>query len=68
MPPHRSGAAKSPAGGNQLFMDGSARWIRFKEMLFIHSWSADGSRDAYMYQEDLGEQLEARRDRIRPPP
>jgi len=68
MPPHRSASpTKMPAGGNQLFMDGSARWIRFKEMLFIHSWAADGTRDAYMYQEDLGERLEARRDRIKPP-
>jgi prepilin-type N-terminal cleavage/methylation domain-containing protein len=64
MPPHRRSNGL-PEGGNQLYMDGSARWIKFEKMLFIHSWSVDGSRDAYIIQDDLGE-LESKRDRIKP--
>lgn len=67
MPPHRARSTGFPEGGNQLFMDGSARWIKFDRMLFIHSWSTDGSRDAYFFQEDLGEKLEKQRDRIKAP-
>ena len=48
------------------FMDGSVRWIKFDRMLFIHSWAADGTRDAYFFQEDLGEKLEPKRDLLRP--
>jgi hypothetical protein len=35
-------------------MDGSAKWVRFKDMFFIHSWDPAG-RLAYFYQEDLGD-------------
>jgi prepilin-type N-terminal cleavage/methylation domain-containing protein len=66
MPPHRRRGSKAPEGGNQLFMDGSARWIKFEQMLFIHSWNPGGSRDAYFYQEDLGPDVEKVKDRLRP--
>jgi prepilin-type N-terminal cleavage/methylation domain-containing protein len=67
MPQHRAGAsARLPAGGNQLYADGSASWMRFERMLFIHSWDAGGSRDSYFYQEDLGEKLEAQRAKLKP--
>jgi prepilin-type N-terminal cleavage/methylation domain-containing protein len=68
MPPHRNQATRMPEGGNQLFMDGSARWIPFRQMLFIHSWNTGGSRDAYFYQEDLGERMDAVRERLKPRP
>ena len=67
MPPHRAGgSARPPAGGNQLYVDGSASWMRFERMLFIHSWDAGGTRDAYFYQEDLGEKLEPLRGKLKP--
>jgi prepilin-type N-terminal cleavage/methylation domain-containing protein len=56
MPPHR-GARNIPEGGNQVFVDGSARWIKFKQMYFLHSWDP-GSRVSYMFQEDVDPKLE----------
>jgi len=53
MPPHRSRSG-APEGGNQLYVDGSVNWVRYDKMLFLHSWSAGGTRDAYFYQEDIG--------------
>ncbi len=67
MPPHR-GRGGIPDGGNVLTIDGSARWIRFEKMLFIHSWSAGGDRDAYFYQEDLGPDIEKNMARLRSKP
>jgi prepilin-type N-terminal cleavage/methylation domain-containing protein len=64
MPGHRNG--KYPAGGNQLAMDGSAAWVRFDKMLFLHSWDVGGTRDAYFYQDDIGDRLPALVQRLRP--
>lgn len=66
MPPHKSRGGGAPEGGNQLYMDGAAQWVRFNKMLFIHSWAADGTRDGFFYQEDLGEKLEAKRNMLVP--
>jgi hypothetical protein len=52
MPSHRK-KGNLPSGGNQVHVDGSAKWVNFFDMYFIHSW-APGTRKAYFYQEDLG--------------
>jgi prepilin-type N-terminal cleavage/methylation domain-containing protein len=57
MPPHKVPGG-APDGGNEVFMDGSARWYKFERMLFLHSWDTGGSRDAYFFQEDLGPDIE----------
>jgi prepilin-type N-terminal cleavage/methylation domain-containing protein len=51
VPPHK-GKSKRPDGGNQVFVDGSSRWIKAQEMSFFHCWDGSGSsRVAYFYQD-----------------
>jgi prepilin-type N-terminal cleavage/methylation domain-containing protein len=59
LPAHKDKVGSLPVGGNEVFVDGSARWVKSKEMVFIHSW--DPTRfEFYFYQDDLGV-LEAQR-------
>lgn len=51
MPQHVRPGSKVPVGGNQLFMDASARWVKAQKMYFLTSW-APGSRDGYFYQDE----------------
>jgi len=51
---HRRPNSVLPAGGNEAFIDGSARWVKASDMLYIHSWRP-ADRELYFYQEDLGE-------------
>ena len=44
LPAHKTGSSGAPAGGNEVFVDGSARWIKAKDMVYIHSW-APGARE-----------------------
>jgi prepilin-type N-terminal cleavage/methylation domain-containing protein len=61
LPAHKDPGAARPAGGNEVFIDGSARWFKLKGMLFVHSWS--NTRKLYMYQDHLGA-LEAQRSSL----
>ena len=51
MPPHKQARSTLPVGGNEAFCDGSARWIKFKDMFYLHSWNNGGNRIAYFYQD-----------------
>ena len=64
MPPHKDNLG-TPKGGNQLTIDGAVRWVPVQKLLFLHSWNTAGSRDAYSFQEDIGEELEKQRAKIR---
>jgi hypothetical protein len=62
--PQHMGKGKAPAGGNQVFVDGSARWIRFEQMYFLHSWDP-GGRLSYMFQDDVDPKLQPLLDKLR---
>lgn len=62
LPAHKNSSSMVPPGGNELFIDGSAYWVKAKEMMrFIHSWTA--GTELYFYQDDLGE-LESQRAQL----
>jgi len=61
LPAHKDGGAL-PAGGNEVFIDGSARWIKGNMMMFIHTWVSP--RELFFYQEDLGA-LESQRGSLK---
>jgi prepilin-type N-terminal cleavage/methylation domain-containing protein len=62
LPAHTSGSGNVPEGGNEVFIDGSARWVKTKGvMMFLHSWANDGTRRFFFYQDDLGPYWELRR-------
>jgi hypothetical protein len=50
LPPHRKGTAPFPAGGNEVFCDGSAQWIRSQRMRFLTTWDTV-NRKCYFYQD-----------------
>jgi prepilin-type N-terminal cleavage/methylation domain-containing protein len=55
LPAHRdTGSKNHPAGANEVFIDGSARWITSKNgnLVFYHSWGGI-QRALFFYQEDL---------------
>jgi prepilin-type N-terminal cleavage/methylation domain-containing protein/prepilin-type processing-associated H-X9-DG protein len=51
--PHPSRSGSHPAGGNILFVDGSANWIKFENMYFMNTWNTGLAR-IFAYQEDWG--------------
>lgn len=51
--PHARPKKKHPDGGNILFVDGSARWVKFENMYFMNSWDVGAAR-LFAYQEDWG--------------
>jgi len=55
VPPHRNGNTIIPAGGNELFADGSARWIKFEQMYFLNTFERkadfDGNFVFYIWQD-----------------
>jgi hypothetical protein len=43
-----------PAGGNEVFIDGSCRWVKASEMRYItYGW--DSTKQFYFYQDNLNE-------------
>ena len=53
LPAHPRGNTGIPAGGNEVFVDGSAQWIKASLMLNLYS-ANNNTRNFYFYQDDLG--------------
>jgi prepilin-type N-terminal cleavage/methylation domain-containing protein len=58
IPPHKNTSGGLPAGGNEVFCDGSARWYNFNTMHYFHTWTTDTSaapgatgKNCYFYQD-----------------
>jgi type II secretory pathway pseudopilin PulG len=41
LPQHHGSDSLVPQGGNEVFCDGSARWIQFEKMYYFHTWTSD---------------------------
>ena len=53
LPAHK-GKGSLPAGGNEVFIDGSARWVKASEMFYItYGW--DTAKQFYFSQDNLTE-------------
>lgn len=58
MPPHKNSSGNTPAGGDEVFCDGSAAWYKFETMHYFHTWTSDtssspgsGGKNCYFYQD-----------------
>jgi prepilin-type N-terminal cleavage/methylation domain-containing protein len=51
IPPHKNPRGNLPAGGNQLYIDGSGEWIKAQRMYGLTCWGAPDSRLGYFYQD-----------------
>jgi prepilin-type N-terminal cleavage/methylation domain-containing protein len=51
LPPHK-GPGAFPTGGNEVFIDGSAQWIKATKMRFLTTWDVD-NRKCYFYQDSI---------------
>jgi len=53
IPPHKNPrSGKLPAGGNQLYIDGSVEWVKAQRMYGLHTWGDPASRLGYFYQNE----------------
>jgi len=52
LPPHKSSSSPFPAGGNEVFVDGSGRWIKARDMRLLTTWDT-ANRKCYFYQDSI---------------
>ncbi len=51
IPPHHASGSLTPAGGNEVFADGSAQWCNYETMWYLFSWKTVGARYCFWYQD-----------------
>jgi len=51
IPPHPISGSHVPAGGNEVFVDGSANWNQYATMWDLTSWNALSARGCFWYQD-----------------
>jgi prepilin-type N-terminal cleavage/methylation domain-containing protein len=54
LPAHKKGSASLPAGGNELFADGSVQWFNASKMVNLYSASGATQYNFYFWQDDWG--------------
>jgi prepilin-type N-terminal cleavage/methylation domain-containing protein len=55
LPAHRRSGNRIPAGGNEVFVDGSVTWIKVSRMYNLYTATgATGARNFYFFQDELG--------------
>lgn len=67
-PPHKEGNGNIPAGGNEVFADGSAKWCQFRTMHTFHWYKGLQNRYWFWYQktEDIPNNVNPPQDGITP--
>jgi type II secretory pathway pseudopilin PulG len=50
IPPHHASGSLTPAGGNEVFADGSAQWCNYETMWYLDTWSP-ANRYCFWYQD-----------------
>ncbi len=50
IPPHKGARGPLPAGGNQLYIDGSGEWIKAQRLYGLTCWGDPNGRLGYFYQ------------------
>jgi prepilin-type N-terminal cleavage/methylation domain-containing protein len=73
LPAHRKVGSLRPPGGNEVFCDGSAQWIKIDQMYMLTTWASvatGGSRNFYFYQDskDFPTLLALHLNQLAPPP
>jgi len=53
LPGHKKGSANVPAGGNEVFADGSVQWYKLSKMVNLYSTLGE-TYDFYFWQDDWG--------------
>jgi prepilin-type N-terminal cleavage/methylation domain-containing protein len=54
LPAHKKASGNLPAGGNEVFADGSVQWFKASQMLNLYSTSGASQYNFYFYQDDWG--------------
>ena len=52
LPPHHGSRSLVPLGGNEVFADGSARWVKFETMSYLTTWQPNfTARECFFFQD-----------------